>query len=288
MPQNTKVILCQCAHSEGIEQATKHAVLDALTQANVAFETVPDLCKLAAHKSLCLKQWTKSKSLIVIGCFPRTIKWLFHAGDAPLVADFELTCLNMHTLTPDAIVQAVLDASPEITTVKTTSVLETDGDWIPWFPVIDYDRCQTCKLCMNFCLFGVYDTTDDGKVRVQEPANCKTNCPACARVCPHQAIIFPKYPDAPFNGAEPDTNETYNPASNACLNDLLKGNMHDVLRQRSGRKRFSTEPRPDTSTLNTLHKELDIPMDVLQSLSPADLTRIKKKSSLARTEPKHD
>src|SRR5262249_16191246 len=30
------------------------------------------------------------------------------------------------------------------------------GDWKPWFPVIDYDRCTNCMQCLSFCLFGVY------------------------------------------------------------------------------------------------------------------------------------
>ncbi|HEX8311367.1 MAG TPA: ferredoxin family protein, partial [Chthoniobacteraceae bacterium] len=30
------------------------------------------------------------------------------------------------------------------------------GQWKPWFPVIDYDRCTNCMQCLSFCLFGVY------------------------------------------------------------------------------------------------------------------------------------
>ena len=30
------------------------------------------------------------------------------------------------------------------------------GEWKPWFPVIDYDRCTNCMQCLSFCLFGVY------------------------------------------------------------------------------------------------------------------------------------
>ena len=30
--------------------------------------------------------------------------------------------------------------------------------------------------------------------------SCKTNCPACSRVCPEAAIIFPKYASGPING----------------------------------------------------------------------------------------
>jgi Pyruvate/2-oxoacid:ferredoxin oxidoreductase delta subunit len=77
-----------------------------------------------------------------------------------------------------------------------------EGAWVPWFPVIDYGRCKACKQCLNFCLFGTYSLDEEGRVRVASPAKCKTNCPACARVCPELAIIFPKHAGGPINGAE--------------------------------------------------------------------------------------
>jgi MinD superfamily P-loop ATPase len=74
--------------------------------------------------------------------------------------------------------------------------------WIPWFPVIDYDRCTNCRQCLGFCLFGVYVSENSGPVRVANPTRCKTNCPACARTCPQVAIMFPKYSEGPISGRE--------------------------------------------------------------------------------------
>ena len=68
-----------------------------------------------------------------------------------------------------------------------------------WYPVIDKDRCTECGKCFDFCPFGVYEMVDD-RVRVVNPTNCKNNCPACARNCPSEAIIFPKYGRSPING----------------------------------------------------------------------------------------
>lgn len=68
-----------------------------------------------------------------------------------------------------------------------------------WYPTIDKDRCTECGKCFDFCPFGVYEMIDD-RVRVTHPANCKNNCPACARNCPSEAIIFPKYGRSPING----------------------------------------------------------------------------------------
>ena len=62
----------------------------------------------------------------------------------------------------------------------------------------DFDRCTNCMQCLSFCLFDVYGTDEDQQIQVQNNDNCKTNCPACSRVCPEAAIMFPqiqKWPD---------------------------------------------------------------------------------------------
>ncbi len=74
------------------------------------------------------------------------------------------------------------------------------GGWKPWFPVIDYNRCTNCMQCLSFCLFDVYGVDTGGKIKVQKSHNCKTDCPACSRVCPEVAILFPKYKAGPING----------------------------------------------------------------------------------------
>ena len=69
-----------------------------------------------------------------------------------------------------------------------------------WYPVIDYERCRNCRQCLEFCLFGVYSLGRDGRVRATRPDECKPGCPACARVCPAGAIMFPHYEDAQIAG----------------------------------------------------------------------------------------
>lgn len=66
-----------------------------------------------------------------------------------------------------------------------------------WYPVIDYDRCVHCLECLEFCLFGVYDADAAGHLVVADPDRCKPGCPACARVCAQEAIIFPHHPASP-------------------------------------------------------------------------------------------
>jgi NAD-dependent dihydropyrimidine dehydrogenase PreA subunit len=62
-----------------------------------------------------------------------------------------------------------------------------------WYPVIDYSRCTNCMECIDFCLFGVYGLDKVDTILVEQPDNCRKGCPACSRVCPENAIIFPQH-----------------------------------------------------------------------------------------------
>jgi NAD-dependent dihydropyrimidine dehydrogenase PreA subunit len=62
-----------------------------------------------------------------------------------------------------------------------------------WYPVIDYSRCTNCMECIDFCLFGVYGVDKVDTILVEQPDNCRKGCPACSRVCPENAIMFPQH-----------------------------------------------------------------------------------------------
>lgn len=70
-----------------------------------------------------------------------------------------------------------------------------------WYPVIDYSRCTNCMECIDFCLFGVYGVDGLERIAVENQDNCKRGCPACSRVCPEQAIMFPDYKTPAIAGA---------------------------------------------------------------------------------------
>jgi NAD-dependent dihydropyrimidine dehydrogenase PreA subunit len=70
-----------------------------------------------------------------------------------------------------------------------------------WYPVIDYSRCTNCLECLDFCLFGVYGVDSLQRIVVETQDNCKRGCPACSRVCPEQAIMFPDYKSPAIAGA---------------------------------------------------------------------------------------
>lgn len=70
-----------------------------------------------------------------------------------------------------------------------------------WYPVIDFGRCTHCMECLDFCLFGVYGVSDEERIVVESPESCKKGCPACSRVCPENAIIFPMHRTPAIAGA---------------------------------------------------------------------------------------
>ncbi len=277
------VVFCSCAYYETIPQAVKEQVFSSLCDAGITVEAVADLCGMAANRHPRLGHWAQTDPLSIVACFPRAVRWLFEAAGTPLNPQ-RTRLFNMRTQSPEEIANAILDlvgathASP-LPSVSTLPVKE-EG-WVPWFPVIDYDRCANCKQCMNFCLFGVYGLSDEGCVEVQNPAGCKTNCPACARMCPASAIIFPKYADSPINGDDVAPPAEVRQESAPDLRSLLRGDVYDRIRRREpGRKRFSTDapdsvPAGPCPTIDALRRDLDIPDDVLASLSGAELQRLR-------------
>jgi Pyruvate/2-oxoacid:ferredoxin oxidoreductase delta subunit len=151
-------------------------------------------------------------------------------------------------------------------------VLPQDG-WLPWFPVIDFDRCTHCLQCLSFCLFGVFGTDPQGQIEVQSPVACKANCPACSRVCPEAAIIFPKHPASPINGDEPKEGAGRE-TMKVDVSALLGGDVYAQLRSRSERAagRFSADrdaAQAQQERLRWLSKFArlgDIPPEVLAAL----------------------
>jgi NAD-dependent dihydropyrimidine dehydrogenase PreA subunit len=70
-----------------------------------------------------------------------------------------------------------------------------------WYPVIDYSRCTNCMECLDFCLFGVYGVDTLDRLVVENQDSCKKGCPACSRVCPENAIMFPEHKTPAIAGA---------------------------------------------------------------------------------------
>ena len=211
------------------------------------------------------------RSLLVLGLFPEQ--------KAPTLEDatgrVNIESRDITGLDADGIVSLVEK------TRGTTSMNEP-GVWKPWFPVIDYSRCTNCMQCLSFCLFDVYGVSGEGKIQVQNNDNCKTNCPACSRVCPEVAIMFPKYSAGPINGDVVNEADLGREKMKVDITSLLGGDIYAALKNRSeaAKSRFSKERSPDKALeerkkcLTKMAQDGFIPAEVLAALpSPDEIMR---------------
>ncbi len=313
MGERACIIFCNCTYADVVPAEVRRRVRRELGDSGVAFHDLADLCELAAHKDPRLTAMARSERMRIAACSPRAVKWLFHAAGAPL-KEGQATVLNMRKEGPEHIIAGLLEeehlmrAAPAtqaaayvpagrrqprparrrplsrrgaggaaglLDAIGEERALPQHGQWVPWFPVIDYERCANCKQCLGFCLFGVYGVDGNDRVEVQRPERCKTGCPACARVCPNTAIIFPKYAAAPVNGeAVPDDGAREHEPVQVDVSTLLGGNMQAALRSRAR----SRTDRPETDgpeqaampsgkeVLRTLRTELGVPDAVIAEL----------------------
>jgi len=170
--EQKKLVICACSKYRKIPQDVLDEAVKAAMSEGIPCEIVPDLCLEAVSGR------TFTDSVMVLGCQTRAIRAMFSAG---------VDCMDAQKVSSETVREAV-------------HALVAPPDWVPWFPVIDETRCVNCGKCADFCMFGVYEKID-GKFRVLHPAACKTDCPACARICPANAIIFPKSKEDRLNGA---------------------------------------------------------------------------------------
>lgn len=255
-----RVVLYEGANAQVLSAERRMAILQALLEHGVGVSLVlpKDTVLTLGHRSV-----------IVVGEF---------SADVP--SEISVPEQGVKILVHNI---AGLDVTAIVTLIKQLTT-ETGGGtaqgWKPWFPVIDFDRCTNCMQCLSFCLFDVYGATAEGKITVQNENNCKTDCPACSRVCPEVAILFPKYKGGPINGDVVNSDDIRREAMKVDISALLGGDIYSLLRDRSGKakSRFSKE-RDDERALKERQRCLtklqessgmDIPAEVLASLPSMD------------------
>ena len=143
-----------------------------------------------------------------------------------------------------------------------------------WYPVIDYSRCTNCMECIDFCLFGVYGVDSLDRILVEAQDSCKKGCPACSRVCPENAIIFPQHKTPAIAGADGEV-----AGLKIDLSKLFGGDTGDALETavaerdaeliKDGRDAVGMEvgiPKRQTKLDDRPKDELDLLMDDLDAL----------------------
>ncbi len=98
-----RLLYCRCAYAQVVPVEVKDAVLAGLSEADHGFETVPDLCEMAARRDPHLAELARGAGpLRIAACWPRAVRGLFALADAPLAAE-GVEILNMRTLAAEAV-----------------------------------------------------------------------------------------------------------------------------------------------------------------------------------------
>jgi NAD-dependent dihydropyrimidine dehydrogenase PreA subunit len=188
--------------------AMEQGVVEQLRDRGLGCLLMPNLYHLVEASDLWTTLASRLKNAVLLGwLYPRPAEWLLQRHR---IAGRRLTILDLGSFADaDAAVGAVLAAiseGPKLTAKSRQRVGKIERLAEPikprWYPIIDGSRCINCQHCLQFCLFGVYELNAEGKVTVCRPDQCKPGCPACSRICPKSAIMFPLYEkDAAIAGA---------------------------------------------------------------------------------------
>jgi hypothetical protein len=104
----TRILYCHCAFAKVVPADVKAAVLAGLSEANVEFDAVPDLCEMSARSDPRLRELAAQQPLHVAACFPRAVKWLFAACGAELAED-TTRVWNMRTESAETVVNGLVN-----------------------------------------------------------------------------------------------------------------------------------------------------------------------------------
>ena len=102
-----KILYCNCTYAKVVPVEVKKDVLRKLSDSGQAFDAVADLCDMSARKDPALKKIVEGGCTRIAACFPRAVKWLFHAAGTPLPAE-GVDVLNMREDSAEDIVKELL------------------------------------------------------------------------------------------------------------------------------------------------------------------------------------
>jgi len=102
----TRILYCHCAYAQVVPKEVKEDVLKRLCASGAAFDAAADLCDMSARKDPALKKLVEGGDVKIVACYPRAVKWLFHAAGAPLPQD-GVEILNMREQSADDVMKAL-------------------------------------------------------------------------------------------------------------------------------------------------------------------------------------
>ncbi len=225
-------IVCNCSNYEIIDRDEQRRYIDEAEDEGARIEIVEDLCGALVDRGVEIAGLIRGHECVVVACHERALKGMLNSAGIDM-SRRSVEIVNVRKESPDR------DAHFTGNNEKAGGCEPEGRDgWIPWYPVIDRERCRDCGLCLEFCLFGVYEKKG-GKVTVSNPANCKTNCPACARICPEAAIMFPKFHESPVNGDQIGDLSEARSKIKVDMEKLFEGDIYSKLAARRAKNKKS-------------------------------------------------
>lgn len=230
-----KVIFCNCG-AKLIGTYRLEAISTYLKQSRNSFAEISDLCGCSVdRKSETRDLFLEAEEILIIACYPRAVKLLLENCGIDHQAR-KFSYLNFRKLSDDQIFVGISSFCKGEAEKGEYTELKNNTEWPSWFPMIDYSRCNACGQCADFCLFGVYEKLDN-KVVVVNPKGCKNNCPACGRICPQTAIIFPKYKhEGAIAGAETIDKIAEQQRQRNDIDAILGSNIYQALEMRKAKR----------------------------------------------------
>ena len=109
MAEKPRILFCHCNYAQVVPPEVKEGVLQKLCESGRAFEAVSDLCEMSARRDPALKRLADGdRPVKVAACYPRAVKWLFSAANAPLQAS-QTEVVNMRELSAENSAEALLN-----------------------------------------------------------------------------------------------------------------------------------------------------------------------------------
>ncbi len=102
-----KILYCNCTYAKVVPHDVKKDVLRKLSDSGRAFDAVADLCDMSARKDPALRKIAEGGCTRVAACYPRAVKWLFHAAGTPLPPE-GVEVLNMREDSAEDVVRRLL------------------------------------------------------------------------------------------------------------------------------------------------------------------------------------
>jgi len=229
------VIFCNCG-AKLISDDRMLAIKRYLTVERHPFTQISDLCGCSVdRKSETHDQFLATDEVLIIACFPRAVRLLLEKCGIDHQSP-KISFINFREQSNDQIFAAIKTFFEGDHVMGKVSEFQSNTAWPSWYPLIDYSRCTACGQCADFCLFGVYKKIDN-KVVVINPKGCKNNCPACGRICPQTAIVFPKYEHAgAIAGADTIDEIAEQQRQQIDIDTILGSNIYQALEMRKAKR----------------------------------------------------